>query len=328
MSRSSEARTLRWGAITLVVMLLVMAAAFNLSQFPGFKGSSYRAEFSDASGIRKGNMVQVGGIRVGRVQDVALEDSNTVIVTFEVDNDVELGDESSASVEVLNLLGEKYLNLAPAGSGDLGDQVIPRERTESAYDIVGVFGDLTTTTERIDTDQLTQALDIVADTTNQAAPEIEQSFRGIARLSQVVAERDEQIQALLKSSQSVSKVLAARSEDLVDLMKNSDLVFEEVKRRKEAIHLLLVNARDLAEQLRGVAQDNQAQMAPALKEVDDLLSLLVSKEKELKATLAALGPYVSILGNIIGTGPWFDAYASNLLAIPTGEFLPGFTEAN
>ena len=34
---------------------------------------------------------------------------------------------------------------------------------------------------------------------------------------------------------------------------------------------------------------------------------------------------MSILGNIIGTGLWFDAYASNLLAIPTGEFQPGFT---
>ena len=47
---------------------------------------------------------------------------------------------------------------------------------------------------------------------------------------------------------------------------------------------------------------------------------------ELKATMAALGPYVSILGNIIGTGPWFDAYVVNLLAIPTGEFLPGSLE--
>ncbi len=28
--------------------------------------------------------------------------------------------------------------------------------------------------------------------------------------------------------------------------------------------------------------------------------------------MAALGPYVSILGNIIGTGPWFDAYIQNL----------------
>lgn len=327
MSRRSDARILRLGAITVMVMLLVMAAAFNLSQFPGFKGGSYRAEFSDASGLRAGNMVQVGGIRVGRVQDVALEDSNTVVVTFEVDKDVEFGTDSRASVEVLNLLGEKYLDLAPAGEGQMAEgDLIPRDRTEAAYDIVGVFGDLTTTTERIDTDQLTEALDVVADTTNQAAPEIEQSFRGIARLSQSVAERDEQIQALLKSSQSVTKVLAARSDDLVDLMENSDLVFKEVQRRKEAIHLLLVNARDLADQLRGVAEDNQEQLAPALKEVDDLLSLLISKEKELKDTLAALGPYVSILGNIIGTGPWFDAYASNLLAIPTGEFLPGFME--
>lgn len=327
MSRRSEARILRLGAITVMVMLLVMAASFNLSQFPGFKGGSYRAEFSDASGLRAGNMVQVGGIRVGRVQDVALQDSNTVVVTFEVDKGVEFGNDSRASVEVLNLLGEKYLDLQPVGAGQMAeDAMIPRERTEAAYDIVGVFGDLTTTTERIDTDQLKEALNVVADTTNAAAPEIEQSFRGIARLSRTVAERDDQIQALLTSAQSVTKVLAARSDDLVDLMKNSDLVFQEVKRRKEAIHLLLVNARDLADQLKGVAEDNQEQLAPALKEVDDLLSLLISKEKELKATLAALGPYVSILGNIIGTGPWFDAYASNLLAIPTGEFLPGFTE--
>ena len=52
----------------------------------------------------------------------------------------------------------------------------------------------------------------------------------------------------------------------------------------------------------------------------------MSKQKRIKETLDALGPYVSILGNIIGTGPWFDAYVVNLLAIPTGEFLPGSLE--
>ena len=327
-SRSySDARVMRLGAITLVVMALVMAAAFNLGKLPGLRGSTYRAEFTVASGLRVGNMVQVGGIRVGRVQDVALEDSSTVLVTFDVDHGVELGDESSASVEVLNLLGEKYLDVRPAGTGSLAsDDVIPAERTEAAYDIVGVFSDLTDTTERIDTEQLSKALDVVAGTTNQAAPEIEQSFRGIARLSRTVASRDEQIQALLTSAQSVSGLLAERSDDLVALMKNSDLVFQEVQRRKQAVHALLVNARDLADQLRGVAADNKAQIAPALAQVDELLTLLNSKEKQLKATLNALGPYVDILSNIIGTGPWFDAYAVNLLALPTGEFLPAKLE--
>src|SRR6478752_4783928 len=174
---------MRLGAITLVVMALIMAAAFNLGKFPGFAGTSYRAEFKDASGLHKGNMVQVGGIRVGRVQDV--------------EHGVEFGKDTSASVEVLSLLGEKYLELQPAGTGQLSaDDVIPVDRTQSAYDIVGVFTDLTTTTERIDTDQLAQALDVVADTTNKAAPEIEQSFGGLARradpgAAQGIAEREQ-----------------------------------------------------------------------------------------------------------------------------------------
>jgi phospholipid/cholesterol/gamma-HCH transport system substrate-binding protein len=321
--RYTERQLLRLGAITLVVMALVMAAAFNLSKFPGFGGDSYQAWFADASGLHRGNMVQVGGIRAGRVQDVALEDGK-VLVTFEVDHGVELGEESKASVEVLNLLGEKYLDLTPAGSGRLDqDTPIPVERTSSSYDIVGVFGDLTETTEQIDTQQLDQALDVVSDTVNRSAPEIQASFEGIARLSETVASRDAQIQHLLRSSRDVSTLLADRSADLVDLMQNSSLVFEEVERRKRAIHRLLVNARELAVELRGVATDNQGQITSALREVDDLLDLLNSKDKELKATLNALGPYASILGNIIGTGPWFDAYAVNLAAIPTGEFLPG-----
>ena len=323
MKRYSEAQILRLGAITLVMMLLVMAAAFNLSKFPGFGGDLYRAEFADASGLHRGNMVQVGGIRVGRVKDIELENSNKVLVTFEVDHGVEFGPESRASVEVLNLLGEKYLELTPAGSGQMStDDVIPVSRTQSAYDIVGVFGDLTTTTERIDKGQLKQALNTISNTVDTAGPQIHSSFEGIARLSRTVASRDQQIQSLLQSSRSVSKVLGDRSSDIVDLMQHSDLVFKELRRRKAAIHQLLVNARVLAVQLRGVAKDNEKEIGPALAQVDDLLDLLNSKEKELKATLHAVGPYASILGNIIGTGPWFDAYVVNLAAIPTGEFVP------
>ncbi|CAN5414621.1 MCE family protein [soil metagenome] len=323
MSRNSDARILRLGLVTLVMMALIMAAAFNLSKFPGFGGASYTAEFTDASGIHRGNLVQVGGIRVGRIQDVELSGTK-VVVTFEVDKGVEFGEDSEASVEVLNLLGEKYLELTPAGPGQLAPETpIPLERTDSAYDIIGVFGDLTTTTEEIDKDALKQAFNVLSDTVDSAAPEIQESFDGLSRLSRTVASRDESLQRLFRSSRGVTQVLAERSDDLVQLMGSSDLVFKELKKRKADIHRLLVNAQSLANELRGVATDNQSQIGPALQQVDDLLDTLNSREKEIKATLNALGPYVSILGNIIGTGPWFDAYAVNLLAIPTGEFLPG-----
>ena len=325
MRGASETRVLRLGVITLIVVALISAATFNLSKFPGFRGTTYYAEFSDASGIHKGNIVQVGGIRVGRVTDVTLSDDATVVVRFEVEGDVAFGPESEASIEVLNLLGEKYLELAPAGEGQLdAGGTIPVERTQSAYDIVGVFGDLTTTTEEIDTRRLSEALDVVSGTLDESAPEIGAAFEGIARLSRTVASRDQEIHNLFEASQRVSKVLDARAEDIVDLMGHSDLVFQELQKRKGAVHRLLVNARILAEELRGLARDNATQIGPALAEVDELLGLLVERKKQLKATLHEIGPYVEILSNIIGTGPWFDAVAVNIATIPTGEFVPGF----
>ncbi len=321
--KNNDARVLRLGVITLVVMAVLSAATFNLSKFPGFRGTTYYAEFSDASGLHKGNMVQVGGIRVGRVSDVTL-DEDRVLVKFEIDDgDVDFGPDSTASIEVLNLLGEKYLDLQPSPEGQLeSGGKIPLDNTVAAYDIVGVFGDLTTTVEDIDTTQLTEALDVVSQTMNDSAPEIAASFDGIARLSRSVSQRDEQIQTLFESSQQVTKVLERRSADIVDLMRHSDLVFKELRSRKAAIHRLLVNARVLAIELRGVAEDNEEQIGPALAEVDDLLGMLVARRDQLKATLHQVGPYVEILSNIIGTGPWFDALAINIASFPTGEFTP------
>lgn len=322
MRRYSDAQILRLGVVTLVVALLITAAAFNLSKFPGFGGTLYQAEFSDASGLRVGNMVLVGGIRSGRVEEIEL-DGDKVVVTFEVENDVEFGTDSRASVEVLNLLGEKYLQLTPAGDGQLDtDDRIPLDRTESAYDIVGVLGDLTTTTEDIDLGRLKQALDTVGETVQASGPELRASFQGIARLSRSIAQRDEQLRALLDGSAGVTQLLEERSQDIVALMKDGGKVFAELRARRAAVHRLLVNARLLSTELRGVARDNQDEIGPALRELDDLLSLLISKEKELKATLNAYGPYADILVNIIGTGPWFDAYVVNLASIPTGEFVP------
>ncbi len=114
--RYSDGAILRLGAYTLVIMLIVMAAAFNLSKFPGFGGKVYHAEFTDASGLHPGNMVQIAGIRAGRVESISLE-KNKVLVDFRVKNGYHFGNQSKASVEVLNLLGEKYLDLNPPAAG-------------------------------------------------------------------------------------------------------------------------------------------------------------------------------------------------------------------
>lgn len=321
MSTRSDAAILRLGTISLVILVVAMAAAFNLQKFPGFRGHSYHAELRDASGLRKGHMVQIAGTRVGRVSSLVIE-KDRVVAEFDIDPGVEFGTATTASVEVLNLLGEKYLELQPAGQGQLeAGGTIPLERTASAYDIVGVLGDLTTTTEEIDTQRLEKAFGVLTTTLDSSDEEIEASFTGLSRLSRTIASRDRELAGLLTSAESVSGLLAERRTDLVALMKDSSLVFAELDKRREAIHTLLVHAETLARELKGLAKDNEKEIGPALEQLAVTTSMLKAKRKELRQTAAAMGPYVDILGNIVGTGPWFDAYLVNLAGL-AGEFVP------
>jgi phospholipid/cholesterol/gamma-HCH transport system substrate-binding protein len=59
-----------------------------------------------------------------------------------------------------------------------------------------------------------------------------------------------------------------------------------------------------------------------LDELGELTQFLLDRKKQLRATIQNLGPYTRILSNVIGTGPWFDAYAVNLGALGSGEFTP------
>jgi phospholipid/cholesterol/gamma-HCH transport system substrate-binding protein len=322
MARRSDATILRLGAISMVAVLLTMAAAFNLQKFPGFKGVEYHAQLKDASGLHKGNMVQVAGVKVGRVNDLHI-DGGHVTVDFDV-KDADLGRKTRASVQVLNLLGEKYLELTPAGSGEMEDgATIPVERTDSGYDIVATLSELTTRTEDIDTAKLSQALGTLGDTINAASPHVQSTFTGLSRISQAVASRDEAIEQLLARAERVTKLLAQRRGDLVTLMKEGDLVFQELIDRREAIHTLLVNANRLAVSLRGVATDNQKQIGAALGELNTAMKFLQARRERLDKTIKNLGPYASILINIVGTGPWFDAYVPNFVGMGSGEFKPG-----
>lgn len=323
MSRGrTDQQLARVGLITLVMAVVLMAAALNLQKFPGMRGTGYQAELTDGSGLRKGNMVQVAGVNVGRVAELELAGDH-VVVHFTVDGGMELGDETEATVEVLNLLGEKFLNLRPRGEGQLeaGD-TIPRERTSASYDIVRVFGELADTTERIDIPQLQQALTTVADTMDRSSDEAAATFTGLSRLATAIAERDQEIQSLLTRAESVSRLLAERRGDIVSLVKDGDLILTELRNRRTAIHTLLVTTRQLSVQLGGLVDDNQAQLAPMLKDLQKVTGLLVERDTQLRDSIAKLAPYASILSNIIGTGPWFDAYAVNLLALPSGEFVP------
>jgi phospholipid/cholesterol/gamma-HCH transport system substrate-binding protein len=323
-SQASDQKKTQVGLIVIAVLAVAMAAAFNLQKFPGFRGVKYHAEFADASGLHVGGRVEIAGVKVGRVDAIRI-DGTKIVVDFDIKGDHRLGSDTTASINVLNLLGEKYVDLVPHGNDRLPPgSTIRLNRTTAGYDIVGTLSQLTNTTEELDTDTATDALKSLSEVMKEASPEIRSSFEGVARLSQTIADNDQDLEQLLLHASSVAKTVDERKSDLIELMQNSDKVFRELIRRRDDIHTLLVSARSLSDQLAGLAKDNEKQIGPALRELETAIDFLNDREQLIQDTVKFYGPYAYILINIIGTGPWFDAYVPNLFGFATPEFKQGF----
>jgi phospholipid/cholesterol/gamma-HCH transport system substrate-binding protein len=305
------------GAVSLAAVGLLMLAAFRAQDLPLIGGGdTYYAAFSESGGLEADDEVRIAGVRVGKVDSVAL-DGDHVRVAFRVESDSGFGKQTSAAIKVKTLLGAMYLSLQPAGPGQLEEGgEIPVQRTSSPYDVVDAFSGLAETSEQIDTDQLATSLGTLADLTRNTPEEFRNALSGVSRLSANIAARDGQINTLLKNLDRVSTVLDARDEDIVGLMKDSDVLFRALVGRREAVHNLLVSTSGLSKELTALIRQSRADLKPALEHLENVVAVLNKNEDNLDNSLRLMAPFYRVFASTLGNGPWFDTYIQNLPPAP------------
>lgn len=296
--------------ILLVALLVLGVQRLDVLLALGDGGDEVVAYFTDSSGLVEGDRVEVAGIPVGRVTDVAI-DGPRIKVVAQLEDEVTLGSGTGAAIKVGNLLGSKYLELLPEGEGRLSGP-IPLERTDPAYDVVQAVSDLTTTVQEIDTTRLGRALQTMADTFDGSAPDIRRAVAGLSELSRAVAGRDEALKALFSDTETVFASLDGSKEDLSRFVASASLLLDEVDEQRATISELIAHSTELSEQLRGLVADNERELTPALRNLEKVTRLLEGRQQKLRRTVHNLATFSRVFIDTIGSGPWFDSYIANL----------------
>lgn len=125
------------GCFVLVGLLAILYLAIQVGSARFFGSDSYELEarFSSASGVNAGSRIEIAGVRVGTVKEVILNDDFFAIATLELPNSLLLDDDTIASIKTAGLIGDRFIELSPGGSGfalEPGDMIVD---TESALDI-------------------------------------------------------------------------------------------------------------------------------------------------------------------------------------------------
>jgi phospholipid/cholesterol/gamma-HCH transport system substrate-binding protein len=318
-----ERNTLIIGAASLLLIAVVTWVGLNFRSLPVLSGgSTYSAYFDEAGALASGATVQVSGYSAGQVQSISLTPQG-VLVKFTVAEEIRLGERTEASIRSTSLLGMQILEVSPRGPGHL-NTTIPINRTTSPYQLPDAIGDLTATISGLDTDQLSTALKTLSTTLEGTPPELKLAVEGVARFSQTIDARDDELRNLLSNANKATTVLAERSRRIVQLLHDSNSLLEALRDQSAALDAISGNISALAKQLRGFIADNRASLKPALDKLNGVLATIDNRKAEIQQSIKGLNTYAMSFGEALSGGPFFKAYVANLIP---GEYIQPFVDA-
>lgn len=305
-------------------MILVSFGYSSLPFWP--QGKVYQGYFADAGGVIPGNDVTVSGIRMGKVTSVALAGASAK-VTFTVDRNVRVGDQSLAAIRTDTVLGEKALALTPGGGGST--TVIPLGRTTSPYTLNNALQDLGGGVRDLDKPQFEQALQVLTDAMSDATPQLRGALDGVTALSRSINRRDQALDQLLSHAKSVTGVLNQRAQQVNRLVVDGNQLFAALDERRQALGALIGGIDDVSQQLSGFVADNQREIGPTLKKLNAVLDNMNERSDRITGAMQRLPGYATTLGEVVASGPGFQI---NLYGMPPptiaevlfdGYFQPG-----
>jgi phospholipid/cholesterol/gamma-HCH transport system substrate-binding protein len=237
------------GIVGTLLIIATVAAVFAVGT-AGILEDRYQltATFTSTGGLATGADVRVAGVPVGEVTGIEADfDRGVVVVTFEVDEGIDLGPRTTAEIAAATLLGGYYLRLdgpvtephLAALDPDDERRQIPLSRTTGPTSLNDVLEDTTETVTAIDFGLANRVVDQVAGAAERNADTLPALIDDVASISVALAARDAEVRRLAESAEKLTATLAERDQELAQLVDTSDRFLGELAARRDVLSTIL-----------------------------------------------------------------------------------------
>jgi phospholipid/cholesterol/gamma-HCH transport system substrate-binding protein len=302
----------RNGLMGIIILVIVIGVGQSFASVPMlFATPTYYAQFSDTGGITTGDKVRIAGVDVGLVRSMAI-DGDKVVIGYSLAG-TQIGTQSRAAIRTDTILGRRNIEIEPRGTDPLrANGILPLGQTTTPYQIYDAFFDVTKAASEWDTQTVKRSLNVLSETIDQTYPHLSAALDGVARFSDTIGKRDDQIKQLLANANKIAGVLGNRSEQINQLLVNAQTLLGEINARGQAIDLLLERVGAFSEQVKGFIDDNP-NLNHVLEQLREVSDVLRERKFDLMDTLTTVANFAASLGEAIASGPFFKVMLVNLL---------------
>jgi phospholipid/cholesterol/gamma-HCH transport system substrate-binding protein len=302
----------RIGMLGMTLLVLIVAVGQSFTSAPMlFATPSYFGQFTDTGQLNKGDKVRITGVQVGKVEGLTI-DGDHVVIKFSLGGNT-IGTESRLAIKTDTVLGKKVLEIEPRGTQTLRPRgTLPLGQSTTPYQIYDAAFDITKAATGWNIDTVKQSLNVLSQTVNQTYSHLSPALDGLAKFSDTIGKRDEQIKHLLAQANKVASVLGDRSVQINRLLVNAKTLLAAFNERGRAIDALLQNISAFSTQVQAFVNDNP-NLNPVLEQLRSISDVLVARKDDLAQSLKYVGQFAASLGETVASGPYFKIVLSNLL---------------
>ena len=328
--------------IKLIVFLVVtalatyvLAATITNSDFGDTH--SYKAQFTDVTGLQLGDDVRIAGVRVGTIGGIKTVHKtgkhSYALVDFTVQKSSPLPTSVHAILRYRNLVGQRYLDIeqcanngAQQCSGDPNADLkpgatIPMRQTQPAVDLTVLFHGFGPLTQGLSADQINKLSFEIIQTLQGEGGAFESLLSTIADLTNTLADKDKVIGQVIDNLTGVLTAVSQHDNELSDLIVQLRSFVSGLAQDRTTIGNAIDGVNRLATSTAGLLTQVRAPLAKDVKSITRLAATLNANSGTIKYVINQLPPTVAGLIRTASYGSWFNFYlctVSGVITFPGG----------
>lgn len=136
------------GVFLVMGFLCFAYLSVKLGEVNLFGNNTYlvKARFLSVSGLKEESVVEIAGVKVGKVSSIILDPEDYVaVVHLSINRNVKIQKDSIASIRTSGIIGDKFVDISPGGDEDYikpGGEITETESAINLEELIGkyIFG--------------------------------------------------------------------------------------------------------------------------------------------------------------------------------------------
>lgn len=319
-------------AFLVITLLFTYVLAATISNQSFGAAQSYKAYFTDVTGLNEGDDVRIAGVRVGTVDSISIVrrsgDTSIAVVGFTVQKSRPLPTSVTASLRFRNLVGQRYIDIEPTAGGSTQTlkpgATIPLSQTRPAVDLTVLFEGFKPLIQGLDPTQVNQLSFELIQTLQGEGGALSLLLSNLADLTNALADKDQVIGQVVDNLTSTLTAISQRDSELSSLIVNLRTFISGLASDRTTIGNAIDGINNLATSTAGLLTQIRQPLTTDVTRLTNLARNLNAGKPTLQYVLTQLPPTTGGLIRTAQYGSWFNFYlctASGDIILPGGQTL-------